>query len=665
MVCLFHHSSKTDIRPPKSYYFCASKILHMRPFTYLFLLSLLFFTACSENDSKDAQKKSDEPVTEQPPTTDQAPQEVKDPHSFGNIHEVYCEHLDLTMDVDFDTKTITGIAQYDININEEVDTMVFDTRKITIDSIVLGNGESTGFRLGEYDELLGTPLYVEISPETEQLSIHYKTSPESDALQWLSPEQTAGKEHPYLFTQGQAILTRTWIPCQDSPLRRITYDAHVTVPSDLMAVMSASNPTAKSDDGTYDFSMEQPIPIYLMALAVGDLAFEPIGERTGVYSEPSMIDAAANEMADMEKMLVAAEKLYGEYLWDRYDVIVLPPSFPFGGMENPRLTFATPTIIAGDRSLVSLIAHELAHSWSGNLVTNATWNDFWLNEGFTVYFENRIMEELYGKDYADMLMLLNEQGLRSEIAEMNKEGKKQDTYLKLRLAERNPDEAMTAITYDKGAFFLRMLEDKAGRERFDAFLSSYFQDKRFTNVTTEDFLAYLDENLIKKHDLDVNVDEWVYGPGLPDSHVPIESDRFNKVDAAIASFYEGTPAKDIVNPEWSTHEILHFIGNIKEETTVEQMAELNKAFGFCASGNSEIFAAWAVKAIQRGYNDCRPEIRTFLTNVGRRKFLTPIYKALASTEEGKAFAMDVYSNARQNYHSVSTGTIDDILGYKG
>jgi aminopeptidase N len=427
--------------------------------------------------------------------------------------------------------------------------------------------------------------------------------------------------------------------------------------------MSASNPTEKNAEGKYSFQMKQPIPIYLMALAVGELEFAPIGERTGVYSEPSMIKACAAELVDMEKMLAAAEKLYGKYLWERYDVIVLPPSFPFGGMENPRLTFATPTIIAGDRSLVSLIAHELAHSWSGNLVTNATWDDFWLNEGFTVYFENRIMEELYGKEYAEMLLLLAEQDLRAEIDQMNADGKEQDTYLKLRLAERDPDEGMTSITYDKGAFFLRMLEHAAGRERFDAFLSSYFRDHRFTNVTTEDFVSYLKKNLLEKHKITANVDEWVYGPGLPASHVPIVSVKFQKVEESLAKFESGTPAKDIVNPEWSTHEKLHFIKNLKPETTVEKMKELDAAFGFSASGNAEILAAWFVQSINRGYMDKKSEMEAFLVRVGRRKLLTPIYESLAKTPEGKQFATGVYRKARPNYHSVSTGTIDKILGY--
>ena len=243
--------------------------------------------------------------------------------------------------------------------------------------------------------------------------------------------------------------------------------------------MSASNPQIKNETGSYHFEMKQPIPSYLLALAVGDVEFKRVSNRAGIYAERTVLDSAVWEFADLEKMIHGAEELYGAYLWERYDVLVLPPSFPFGGMENPRLTFATPSILAGDRSLTSLIAHELAHSWSGNLVTNRTWNDFWLNEGFTVYFEHRIMEKLYGRDYAEMLALLSLQDLRETIQSLKDENLYADTKLKLDLAGRNPDDGVTDIAYNKGYFFLRLFEERYGRERFDSFLKHYFSSNAF------------------------------------------------------------------------------------------------------------------------------------------------------------------------------------------
>jgi aminopeptidase N len=424
-----------------------------------------------------------------------------------------------------------------------------------------------------------------------------------------------------------------------------------------MAVMSASNVTEKNETGTYSFEMKQAIPPYLIALAVGNLTYKDIGERTGVYAEASMIDKSAYEFADMEKMLIAAEELYGPYLWDRYDVIVLPPSFPFGGMENPRLTFATPTIISGDRSLTALIAHELAHSWSGNLVTNATWDDFWLNEGFTVYFERRIMEALYGKDYSNMLAKLGYQDLIKTIRGMGASNK--DTHLKLSLEDRNPDDGMTDIAYEKGAYFLTSIEKAVGRESFDQFLKDYFETHKFQTISTEEFISYLEDELISKHDIDINYKDWIYGPGLPENCPQIESDKFEKVDQALKSFIE-TQTLVESHSDWTTHEWLHFIRQLPEDNN-DLMSTLDQQLNLSESGNSEIAAAWYEKSINNGYYaNIKPQIKKFLVEVGRRKFLTPLYKALKNNDD-LAFAKEIYSEARKNYHSVSTLTMDELL----
>jgi leukotriene-A4 hydrolase len=391
---------------------------------------------------------------------------AEEPHSFAQPNNAVITHLDLNIDVNFNTQVISGTASYNIT-NFGASEIILDAKYLEIGTIK-ADGEKTSFTLGDLDENLGQSLTVAIKENTKKIAITYKTTHKTEALQWLSAQQTADKTNPFLFTQGQAILTRTWIPIQDSPQIRITYNARVKVPSELMAVMSAENPKKKSADGIYQFKMEQPIPAYLIALAIGDIEYKMISDRTGVYAEKSMIDKVHAEFSDMEKMVLAAENLYGAYDWEQFDIIVLPPSFPFGGMENPRLSFATPTVIAGDKSLTSLVAHELAHSWSGNLVTNATWNDFWLNEGFTVYFELRIMEALYGKERANMLALIGRQDLDDELESLK--DTPNDTKLKLDLKGRNPDDGMNSIAYDKGYLFLRTLEEKVGREKMDIFL---------------------------------------------------------------------------------------------------------------------------------------------------------------------------------------------------
>ena len=625
---------------------------------YLLIVSL--FTLFASCDSKENEENGEIVASD---TIAEFP---IDYHSYSNVFDVYTSHLHLDINVDFEEQVISGSANHDIVNNSGVKQIIFDVNKLEIEKVVLDDMEETTFEIGEHDELLGAPLTVDIAAETKKVSIFYKTSPEANALQWLNSQQTAGKKLPYLFTQGQAILTRTWIPCQDTPGNRITYSADVQVPSDLMAVMSADNPTEKSADGKYHFEMKNPIPSYLIALAIGDLEFASLGDRTGVYAEPSMIDKCVYEFVDVEKMVIAAEELYGEYKWGRYDLIVLPPSFPFGGMENPKLTFATPTILAGDRSLVSLVAHELAHSWSGNLVTNATWDDFWLNEGFTVYFENRIMEQVYGKEYADMLMQIEYQGLEYENADISSGEFPQDTHLKLDLEGRDPDEGMTAIAYVKGAFFLKTLEVEAGRETFDAFLNKYFKDHEFQTVTTEDFVVYLESNLLEPNSIEFNVDDWVYGEGIPDNCVKIESDKFDLVDEKCNLITSVSTAKDLnISDDWSTHEWLHFIRHIPGEANADDLEMLDYEFEFSNCGNAEIMAEWYVLSIKMGYEKINIPMREFLVNVGRRKFLQPIYAELAKSEKGLVLAKDIYKEARPNYHSISYITIDEILGWEG
>lgn len=614
----------------------------------LFMIAItIVLVSCLDLNKNDS-------IPDEPKSTDM------DIHSYARPSEAVIKHLSLDLKADFESKKLSGTATYDIDVFPGADTIYLDTRDLDIHQVNV-DGKKVDFTLAESNGIFGQALMIPIDEGSEKIIITYSTQPGAEALQWLNPSQTAGKKHPYMFTQGQAILTRTYIPIQDSPGIRLTYEATITVPKELMAVMSASNPQEKTADGVYHFKMEQPIPAYLIALAIGDLEFRALGPRTGVYTESVMLDAAAYEFAEMEKMVSLAESLYGPYGWERYDVIVLPPSFPFGGMENPRLTFATPTIIAGDRSLTSLIAHELAHSWSGNLVTNATWNDFWLNEGFTVYFERRIMEALYDTSYSNMLANLGLQDLKSTISEL----KPEQTHLYLNLKGQNPDDAVNDIAYEKGALFLTMLERKVGREKFDAFLRKYFDAHKFQSMTTEKFLAYLDEKLIKANQLDVDVNAWVYGPGLPVGFPEASAERFVKVDQAVDTFLNGAKAGMLSTKEWSTHEWLHFIRALPENLSTGQMTDLDKSFGFTQSKNSEIKAAWFRLAIEQGYGKTIVnDIGDFLVNVGRRKFLTPLYTAMIENEM-RADAERIFMEAKPNYHSVSYNTIQSLLDTKG
>lgn len=605
---------------------------------------------------------------------------VDDAHSYANTEKIRTKHIDLELDVDFEKKTIYGVARHTMERIKETDTAIFDINGPEIQKITLGkkgDETETDFIIGTKKKFIGQPLSVKIDKNTTQINIYYKTTDDAGALGWLDPSLTAGKKHPYLYTQGQAILTRTWIPVQGTPSNRITYSADVTVPKELMALMSASNPKKKSEDGHYHFEMKQPIPVYLIALAVGNLEYKALGKNCGVYTEPEMLRKTAWEFADLPRMIAAAESLYGPYKWEQYDVIVLPYSFPFGGMENPRLTFANPTLITGDRSAVTVIAHELAHSWSGNLVTNATWDDFWLNEGFTVYFENRIMEQLYGKELADMLALIEFQELEKEVELMIKDDHSEDTHLKLALNGRDPDAGMTSIAYVKGAFFLKTLEEKVGREKFDEFLKSYFEDHQFQTLTTAQFEKYLYDRLLTPNKIRFNTDDWLYKAGIPKNCVKIVSPRFEKIQQLADRFAAGEdifkrPARKkgkkqepaLSRDQYSPQEWQFFIRRLPKKMAPERLALVDEKLHFNTWKNAEVATEWYCLAIRSGYTKIRPQMEQFMLRTGRRKFIVPIYTALSEgSGEDKKWAASVYTKARLNYHPVAVGTVDDILRF--
>ena len=612
---------------------------------FISLIAIIIIISCQE-------KKKTEPETT-------SKTYLEESHSYAQPNDAAITHLDLDINVDFESQIINGTATFDIE-NNGSSTIILDSKFLEIESVTQ-NGKQTEFELGDFNESLGQPLKIAIKEDTKKIAITYSTTAKTEALQWLTAQQTADKTNPFLFTQGQAILTRTWIPIQDSPQVRITYDATVKVPQELMAVMSAENPQEKNANGIYNFKMQQPIPAYLIALAVGDIEYKGISNRTGVYAEKSMLDKVHTEFSDMEKMVVAAENLYGTYDWEQFDVIVLPPSFPFGGMENPRLTFATPTVIAGDKSLTSLVAHELAHSWSGNLVTNATWNDFWLNEGFTVYFEIRIMEALYGKDRANILALIGRQDLEDELEALKESPN--DTKLKLDLKGRNPDDGMNSIAYDKGYLFLRTLEEKVGREQMDAFLKSYFKKNAFSTTNTEDFIAYLNEHLLDKNNMSFNTEEWIYQPGVPENAAIIESDAFSNVEKTLEEFLKSNNIDASITKNWTPQEWVHFVRNFPEDISVSQMQQLDDTFNLTNSTNSYITMVWYEQSILNGYhgNKVDYKIAEFLNTVGRRWYVTTLYNAFAKANRTNE-ALEIYKTARANYHSVTANTVDELLG---
>jgi leukotriene-A4 hydrolase len=583
-------------------------------------------------------------------------------HSFSRPDEVSVKNLVLDLVVDFDQKVLSGSATLDIDNKTGASQLYLDIHGLVVERVTYNTGEPAHFTLGAPVEGFGQPLIVEITPATTSVIVFYKTSPTAAALQWLEPAQTAGKKLPFLFTQSQAILARTWVPCQDQPAVRMAYSATIRVPAGMLALMSAANPQQKKPDGVYNFDMPQPIPSYLLALVAGDIDYRAISGRAGVYAEPPTIEKAAWEFADMEKMIRVAEGMYGPYRWGQFDVIVLPPSFPFGGMENPRLTFLTPTLLAGDRSLVSTLAHELAHSWSGNLVTNATWDDFWLNEGFTRYFERRIIETLYGREVSEMDALLGYHDLQETLNELGHTSA--DTRLYLDLKGRDPDAAVNDVAYEKGAFFLRLIEETVGRKRWDEFLHAYFDAHAFRTMTTSRFLEYLRENLIKGDQAleeKLRIDEWVYRPGLPDNAPKIVSDAFSKAEAQAEAFMVGTPARRLRTSGWTSPQWQHFLRQVPSPLTPKQMRDLDAAFNFTRSQNAQVLQAWLLHVIAARYEPAYPKLEEYLVTVGRRWLVRPLYKKLAETPDGLEHGRRIYTKARPGYHTITARTIDEIL----
>ncbi|GAA4453779.1 M1 family metallopeptidase [Rurimicrobium arvi] len=622
----------------------------MKQIVYFGLFLTTLFAACGEKHAATQQKSNAS-----------ADSNNRDWHTLSNADSIVMKHLSLDLNVDMGSKTISGSATWDIENSRDLPDLVLDDNGLQIDSVYT-DGKRAPFTLGEKREHLGTPLMIRVGRKTKQVRIFYRTAPDAKALQWLDAAQTTGKKSPFLYTQSESIYARTWVPCPDGPGIRFTYSARITVPKGMLAVMSASgNPTQINDSGVYHFDMDIAIPAYLLALAVGDIRFMAEDRRTGVYAEPEMIERVHREFSDMGKMVETAESLYGPYRWGRYDVIVLPPGFPIGGMENPKLTFCTPTVIAGDKSLVNLIAHELAHNWSGNLVTNRTWNDIWMNEGFTVYFERRICEAMNGKSYADMLWELGYQDLEAAVADFGKNSRQ--TWLKQDLAKNDAEDALSDIPYEKGSLLLLLIERNVGRERWDTFLKQYFAEHAFKSITTEEFLQYLDQHLLKGDSAlyhKINIPAWVYGPGIPDNAPRADNERFAKVDEARTLFLNGTTPETLATKEWTTHEWLHFLRKMPKPLSLQQMAALDKAFHFTQTTNSEIAFQWFITAVAADYQAAFPQMERFLSVTGRQKFILPLYEAL-STEGKKELAISWYRKYRLNYHPLAQGKLDKML----
>jgi aminopeptidase N len=584
-----------------------------------------------------------------------------DPHSYADSDQPRVRHLRLQLEVSFAERRLEGEVCLEL-AEPSGGPLDLDTKGLELAQVTSGDGVRIAFALLPEEPILGQRLRLDLPAGTRELHLRYRTSPDAPALQWLEPEQTAGGHHPFLFSQCQAIHARCVVPVPDTPRSRVTYEAAITVPEPLCAVMSAGPegvvPGLRPGTRTFRFRMPQPIPPYLLALAVGHLEARELSPRSAVWAEPETVDAAAREFAGIEAMIVQAEGLFGPYDWDRYDMLVLPPSFPYGGMENPRMTFLTPTLLAGDRSLVDVVVHELAHSWTGNLVTNADMDHFWLNEGFTVWAERRLLEALHGEAAAVLGWAIGEKALEESLARFPAASPL--TCLRLSLAGTDPDDAFSSVPYEKGARFVHLLERAAGRPRFDRFMRDYIGRFRFTSITTEDFLAFLEERLPGLA-AEVGAREWLYEPGIPANAPVFRSPRKDALVALAQGFAAGARPSAGEIESWDPAETLVYLQHLPRTLDRAGCEWLDRALGLTGRGNYEILVEWLTIAAGSDHEPVFERLRQVLATVGRMKYLRPLYGALGGCARTRALAREVFAAASPRYHSLSRRVAESVI----
>lgn len=584
-----------------------------------------------------------------------------DPHSCFDDTQPLTKRLRLVLGIDFSSHRVHGRATLELAA-PSAGTLDLDTKGLRIESVFTEGGAAIPWALEAEEAVLGRRLRLALPAGTRAVTLMYETSPDAGGLQWLTPTQTRGKRHPFLFSQFQPIHARTVVPLQDSPRARVSYHAEITVPEALSAVMSAgpagARPGPIPGTRTFAFEMPQPIPPYLLALAVGDLESRDLSPRSRVWAEPATVDAAAWEFAGIGEMIAKAESLFGPYEWDRYDMLVLPPSFPYGGMENPRMTFLTPTLLAGDRSLVDVVAHELAHSWTGNLVTNADMDHFWLNEGFTVWAERRIQEAIHGGEKSVLDWSIGQTALDQAVARFGPTSPL--TTLRTDLRGIDPDDAFSSIPYEKGARFLSLLERAVGRGVFDRFVRDYIAAFRFTSITSEEFLAFLEEKLPGVA-ASVNARSWLYEPGIPANAPVFHSPALEGLMTLAEGWGAGArPSREQIDG-WTPTELLVYLQHLPRSLDPASCAWLDETLHLTGRGNYEIVVEWLTIAGGSDYEPAFGRIREVLTQMGRMKYLRPLYGCLGNHPRTRALARDVFAGAREGYHALSRRVAESVM----
>jgi len=592
-----------------------------------------------------------------------------DPSSFSDSSQIRTTTLNIVLTADLKSAVLSGHVDIAFKrVNKECKSLVLDCKDLDISRILdQASGEELEYVVGDKFKEFGSPLTISLKPSTNGVTVHYKTSPTASGVQVLSPDQTFG-EHPYLFTQNQAIHARSIVPCQDTPGIKTPYTAELTVDKPLVAVMSAVSVRSEESESTttYFFNQKIPIPAYLLAIVIGDIVSQDISPRVRVWSEKANIDKCYSEFEDTETILKAAEEVAGEYVWGRYDLLVLPPSFPYGGMENPCLTFVTPTLLAGDKSLVNVVAHEIAHSWTGNLVTNANWEHFWLNEGFTVFLERKILAKLAGPEEGEAVRegahMMGLNSLKYAIEVFGKDNPL--TALNVNLDGVDPDDAFSSVPYEKGSTFLFYLETLVGGPAvFDPFLRSYIAEHAYKSITSEVFVGYF-----KSHFPNVEVDwrGWLTTPGMP-LVIPKYDDSRQQKSIEVAKAWSNGDISEKERESLSSKQVISTLTLLHtyDDVTLDTVKQLDSTFHFGDSQNAEILFAWCRVCIKARYSPIVSKALNFVTTQGRMKFVRPIFRDLFSWKEYSQHAIDVFERKKSFYHNICRSMVEkDIQAHQ-
>uniref|UniRef100_U5EZH8 Leukotriene A(4) hydrolase n=1 Tax=Corethrella appendiculata TaxID=1370023 RepID=U5EZH8_9DIPT len=604
-----------------------------------------------------------------------------DPNSFSNPEDVVIKHIDLIWNVNFDKKTLSGVATIHFDIlAQSIEKILLDVSDLSIESVNVKSAKNEipiDFEITDHVENIGSKLTLFLPTQTSGkliVIIKYETSASASGLLWLASEQTCGKKHPYLFSQCQAIHARSILPCQDTPAVKFTYNSVLYHPAELTGLMSAIR--TKNLPGESHFEQTVPIPSYLLAIVVGAIVSRDIGPISSVWAEQEQIEESAEEFSQTNDFLKKAEEICGPYVWKRYDLLILPPSFPFGGMENPCLTFITPTCLAGDKSLANVVAHEISHSWTGNLVTNQNFEHFWLNEGFTIFVEQKILGRLNGPAFRDFHAL---HGL-SELTDCIKvqlANEPELTKLVVDLTNLGPDDAFSTVPYIKGSTFLRYLEQKfGGPEVFEAFLRSYLNKFKFQSILTDSFKSYLYEYFNKEPKYEqilasIDWDKWLFSEGMPPiipdyDHSLVDACK-RHADLWADNNLDTIKASSVIQEKLLSVQVIEFLALLLEKKTIvdlngEKLSFLVKTYKLNETKNSEIRFRLVRLYIKARLFGKMTEILQFLNSNFRLKFVRPIYKELGQWPEAKPLAIENFAKYKIEMMAVCVNGISKDLG---